>query len=60
MESLKFNIFSKDKIEMHMDARLITLNAKKKTCLQSSRERSYRPRMEQTYFKSRRMVIILL
>lgn len=33
MESLKFIIFSKDKIEMHMDLQLITLNARKNTCL---------------------------
>ena len=60
MESLKFNIFSKEKLEMHMDAQLITPNEKNKTIIQSSRERSYRLRMEQTYFKIRRMIVILL
>ena len=39
---------------------LITLNGTRRTSLQSSRERSYRLRMEQTYFKSRRMIVILL
>ena len=39
---------------------LITFNAIKRTSLQSSRERSYRLRMEKTYSKSRRMIVILL
>ena len=40
-------------------AQLITLNAKKRTSLQSSRERSYRLRMEQTYLNPRRVIVIL-
>ena len=39
---------------------LITLNSKKRTSLQYFREIGYWLRMEQTYSKSRRMIVILL
>jgi hypothetical protein len=42
------------------EAQLTTLNAKKKTCLQSSGEENYQLRMEKAYLKSRRMTVILL
>jgi hypothetical protein len=39
---------------------LITLNAIRRTSLQALREIRYRLRMEQTYSKTRRMIVILL
>ena len=40
--------------------KVTTLNSKKKTSLKLSREWSFQIRMEQTYSKSRRMIVILL
>jgi regulator of extracellular matrix RemA (YlzA/DUF370 family) len=59
IESFKANLLSEDMMKMHLDPNR-SVSTPIKRHLTSSKECNYLIRMEQTYSKSRRMIVTLL